>query len=312
MFQVGSHRSVHQFAVCLCAEVYESFQQRVIGVDVRAYHTVVHRSLRRYSVEVVIAVVEFVYCGGSVELRSWRHDVCSCTFHVCLAGKRSQSHSWQEVLQLQVVCLHHSIVAHALNVYSTVNLHASPTFCCYEVCPVAAAVDAYITFHSYAVRYAYAVHRHEGCHEVHILRPCLHIDVSKQLVHIIYVGGNTVGFYCEGCRQRGVQTGDIYMFHVSCHHRLHRHRLVGIFAFELLGQVTEEQHDVLLAYLSVGFQVHLPGVLVVEGVHIHHKVRVKIRVWSPQTHCRQVYLCAVQTHRTCQFADLYAALLLEC
>ena len=94
------------------------------------------------------------------------------------------------------------------------------------------------------------------------------------MIQIRRMGDVARSMHIQRTRQLHVKAVELGLTHIAGHHALHRQRLIRPFPLELLGQGTCCPDDVLLAYRGIHGGMQLTGILVIEGVEVHHETAV--------------------------------------
>ena len=197
-------------------------------------------------------------------------------------------------------------------VISSLGSKRSPTLCYSHFSRIHLTVGLGMGSHRDARRNTYiGRHRSESREETYVIR----IGTQSHLsLHVVDVGGIdciSLGIQLECSGQTDVESAYAGVLHIAVEREAHRNRAIGIIANELLRHVACKAHDILFAYIRQQSQIHLSGILLVEGIQVHITLQIDIGVGSGERHPRQTHLDRVERYSSTETAQHNAALLLH-
>ena len=136
-----------------------------------------------------------------------------------------------------------------------------------------------------------------GCQETKVLCLGVEPDIGFQLIEVCHVTCSSVGCEVECRRQRDVKPGELHLLYVAIQRPLDADGVVGVALDKLLGHVTDESHQVLLAKLCIQTKPHVAGILFIESIEVHIHLRSHVGVRRLENHGR--YLNVI--HRGVKF-----------
>ena len=104
------------------------------------------------------------------------------------------------------------------------------------------------------------------------------MQVGTKIVRVGKVVYRSAGIDMECCGQVGNQSCQHNASHISGQHGVYFQWACRPLAAQCFWRVGHEQHQVLLAYISVGREVHLARCRLAECVLIHHEMHLHTRL----------------------------------
>ena len=199
------------------------------------------------------------------------------------------------------------------SVYVGCSCKRSLAFCGAELCAIAVAVDAEITLDAYASRYVYAVHSalgQSGGDEIEVVCCGVGVEVGAQVVEVVKVFYRSATIDVKRRREIGHKSCKFSTPHVARQNGVYLQRLGRPLGLHLSRHV-HELHQVLLAHITVGGEVHLPGHRLAEGVLVHHEMCLQFRFRCLYVGVGKINLLGVHRKVRGEVAHVYPTLFAE-
>ena len=240
------------------------------------------------SAQVPVAVVQLVHGGVCRQMTAVGEEVCTVSLGLDVCREVVERVLGHEVVQVQVLYLDVCIVGHVVGGHVAFGIegdggvafqfHAATAFAGREVCGIFGTVGLDGAVEGDAVGDAVVLRGQQTGGKAQVLCLGTQPDVGLQILEVSQVACRTAGGGVEGCRQVDVQTREVHLSHIAVHGTFDAQWLVGVLAEETLRHVAHEFDHILLADLGVQAHLHLPGILIAEGVQVHIHLCEDVRV----------------------------------